>query len=631
MNKIILKKAILGFVLLGPLTNFVAAGTEIKGQVPAPKYGVHLERSVMVPMRDGVKLSTDLYFPEGAGEKLPVILMRTPYNKNYYREKRSDPNESSTYFFAGQGFVVAVQDCRGRFESEGEYVVSRADTEDGYDAVSWAATQSWSNGNVGTFGCSYLGENQVESAKLRNPHLKAMIPQAAGGAVGAAGNHYSYFGAFKGGVIELVANFGWFFQYGSKIFYRPPSGITRADFLQSARLFDPAPKIPAINFQAIWKTLPAIDMVKKAGGPPSDYEDFLSHDPADSWWEQFGYIKDSDRFDVPALHVNSWYDFGVADTLYTFNLFQRNAESDLARNNQFAVISPTAHCLSELATEKTIVGERDAGDARFDYASLYLRWFEHWLKGIDNGVTEMPKVQIYVLGRNIWRGEKEWPLARTQFQNYYFHSDGRANSRFGSGTLGPEKPGTEPPDAYSYDPKNPVPSRGGPVCCTGTPDAPEGSFDQSEVEMRQDVLVYSSPVLKEDLEVTGPLEVVLYVSSSARDTDFTAKLVDVYPDGTAYNIQEGILRARYRNGFDRKVWMKEGEVYPLKIDLQATSNCFRPGHRIRIEVSSSNFPRFERNLNTGGNNYDETRWELAKNRIFHSAKYPSHIVLPVIK
>jgi hypothetical protein len=234
------------------------------------------------------------------------------------------------------------------------------------------------------------------------------------------------------------------------------------------------------------------------------------------------------------------------------------------------------------------------------------------------------------MGKNEWRSENEWPLARTRFTKFYLHSDGKANGRNGSGVLTTELPKTETPDRYSYDPSNPVPSRGGPVCCTGTPDAPEGSFDQSEIEARNDMLVYTTPPLAQGVEVTGPLQVVLYVSSDQLDTDFTGKLVDVYPDGKAYNVQEGILRARYRDGYDKKVWMKAAEVYQVKVDLQATSNYFPPGHRIRLEVASSNFPRFDRNLNTGGNNYDETTWKVAANTIHHSAKYPSYVLLPVI-
>ncbi len=630
MNRMRYQTALIGFILATGFLGYSLQGTAQSQASSVPPYRVRLEKSVMVPMRDGVKLSTDLYFPECRESKLPVILMRTPYNKNFHRERTAE-TRTFPYFFAEHGYVVIIQDCRGRFESEGTYTVSAADSGDGYDAVTWAALQPWSNGCVGTYGCSYSGENQIEMAKLRNPHLKAMIPQAAGGALGTAGQRCSYFGAFKGGVFELSGNFGWFFQYGSKIFYRPPADTPYRVFLETAKLFNPAPELPPINFREIWRTLPVIDMMKNAGGPPTDFEDFLSHEPADPWWDGLGYIKDTDRFDVPALHVNSWYDFGVAETLYLFGLFQRNATSALARDNQFVIISPTAHCLSEEATETTIVGERKVGDARLDYENIYLRWFDHWLKGIDNGITRMPKVQVYVMGTGTWRKGDEWPPAGTRFQTYYFHSDGHANGRYGTGRLGLDAPAAEQPDTYVYDPRTPVPSRGGPVCCTGTPDAPEGSYDQSDVEMRQDVLVYSSPPLIEGVEVTGPLEVVLYVSSSAPDTDFTAKLVDVYPDGTAYNVQEGIQRARYREGFDKKVWFKPGDLARVRIDLQATSNYFGPGHRIRLEISSSNFPRFERNLNTGGRNFDEAGGEVAQNTIYHSAEHPSAVILPIIK
>jgi len=588
----------------------LAMVSAVLGQTPSPtpqrryprpqaKYKVRIEKSVMVPMSDGVKLSTDLYFPENAGDKLPVIVIRTPYDKNPWRNERY-----ASHFFAGQGYVVAVQDVRGRFESEGDYIVSAADAKDGVDMVNWATTQPWSSGKVGTYGCSYLGENQMEMARLRNPNHAAMIPQAAGGS-------RNYFACYMNGAFELSGCLGWFRESGAKLRGTPPT-------------------LPKIDYRQVWRHLPLIDMMNKAQGPPNDWVGFVSHEPRDPWWDQFGYVKDTDRFNVPALHINSWYDFGVADTLKLFNQLRTNSETARARDNQFVIISPTVHCSSENATANTMVGERSVGDAQFDFWGTYLKWFDYWLKGIDNGVTKMPKVQLYVMGRNQWRSENEWPLARTQFTKYYFHSDGHAHSRFGTGTLSTSLPGNEPADVYVYDPKTPTPSVGGPLCCTGTADAPSGVFDQSDVETRNDVLVYTTPVLKEGIEVTGPLSVVLYVSSAAPDTDFTAKLVDVYPDGSAFNIQESILRARYREGFDKKVWMKPGEVYEVKIDLQATSNYFGPGHRIRLEISSSNFPRFDRNLNTGGNQYNETEWKEATNTIHHSRIHPSYIVLPVI-
>jgi putative CocE/NonD family hydrolase len=583
-----------------------------------PKHSVRVERSVLVPMRDGVQLSTDLYFPENAGEKLPVIMIRTPYNKNV------EWTAESGHWFAGQGYVVAIQDVRGRFESQGEYIVSARDTEDGYDMIDWLARQPWSTGQVGTYGCSYLGENQVQTATLRNPHHVAMIPQASGGS-------RRYFALYQGGVLELAAGAEWFRGNGSKVRPMLSPATSQAAFTQAAQYYDFNPVLPEIDDpRAIYRSLPIIDLLDRMGAPPSDWEGIVSHGLNDPWWDQFGYIEEDDRFNTPALFIDSWYDYGPADTMALRKQFSRNADSDLARNNLFAVIAPTTHCAYESAEEHTFVGDRDVGDARLDFKSLYLKWFDYWLKGIENGVTEMPKLQIYVMGRGEWRGENEWPLARTEFTKYYLHSDGNANSRVGTGKLSTDAPTQPSFDRFVYDPEAPVPSAGGPDWGASHPDLRPGGIDQRQLEMRNDVLVYTSPPLEKGIEVTGPLELVLYVSSSARDTDFTGKLVDVYPDGTAYNIQEGILRARYREGFDRKVWMKEGEVYEVRIDLSVTSNFFRPGHRIRLEVSSSNYPRFDRNLNTGGNNFDETEWVTSENTVHHSSVYPSHLVLPVI-
>jgi putative CocE/NonD family hydrolase len=598
--------------------------------LPAPKYPVTLERSVMVPMRDGVRLSTDVYVPQGAGEKLPAVLVRTPYNKKTWRQDVLTYTFPSVLYparlFASQGYVVVVQDVRGKFESEGEYIFAGADSEDGYDATDWVAAQSWSNGKVGTYGCSYLGEVQYLQAKNRNSHLTAMIPQAAGPMQYRAG------GGINGGALELAALVGWVRSNGSKINYRPPPGTSRAMLLEAEDYFQPGPTLPKIDFRPIWNSLPVVDMLKKAGAPPTDFADIVSRDFSDPWWNKTDFIRPADRFNVPTLHVNSWNDYGVGETLMLFNQLRNNADSERARDNQFAIISPTTHCLSELATEQTYVGQRDLGNASLDYFSIYLRWFDYWLRGNQNAKPTMPKLQLYIMGKNKWRGENEWPLKRTIYTNYYLHSDGYANSRFGSGSLSPVVPRAEPADRYTYDPGTPVPTAGGAVCkaCSASGDVVDGSVDQSDVETRHDVLVYTTPVLSNGIEVTGPIELTLFVSSSARDTDFTGKLVDVYPDGTAFNIQEGILRARYRDGFERKVWMSGQEVYELRINLHATSNYFAPKHRIRLEISSSNFPRFDRNLNTGGNNYDETSWVTADNVIYHSERYPSHVRLPVI-
>jgi putative CocE/NonD family hydrolase len=596
-----------------------AAGGQLPVQrypVPEEKYQIRVEKSVLVPMRDGIKLSTDLYFPQGVDGRLPVILSRTPYNKNR--------GATTVTRFVPHGYVVLIQDTRGKFESDGEYTVSAPDTEDGYDTMSWIAQQPWSNGKVGTYGCSYLGENQVETAKLRHPAHAAMIPQAASGSL-------QFFGALRGGAFELASSTNWFLGWGSKI--RPvllPNGNAEG-FRAATRLYDLTPKPPPVDMRAALQELPLVGLLKKIGAAPTEWEGFLTHGPLDPWWDRFGYIKESHRFDTPALFIDSWHDYGPADMLRLQDLVRRNGESARARDNVFAVLGPTTHCAYERgAAEHTIVGQRDVGDARFDFFGLYLRWFDHWLKGVDNGITGMPRFQFYTIGRNQWRGESEWPLARTQWTKYYLHSGGRANSRMGDGALGLAAPRNEPADSLVYDPGLPVPSLGGPDWGASDPNLLPGAMDQSSLEMRQDILVYSTPPLEAGVEVTGPIRLVLHDSSDAKDTDFTAKLVDVYPDGRAFNVQEGVLRARYREGLDRTVWMEPGKVYQIEVGLEATSNYFLPGHRIRVEVSSSNFPRFDRNLNTGGKNWDETTWKVARNGVHHSARYPSHLLLPVI-
>jgi len=409
--------------------------------------------------------------------------------------------------------------------------------------------------------------------------------------------------------------------------------MSREEWLAAVQYYNPNRTLPELDLAKwIW-TLPTRDILKKAGAPASDYEHLITLSLTDPWWDQFGYVKDGDKFNTPALHINSWYDFGAQDTFVEFNAYRTGAETPPARDNQFVIVSPTTHCRSETVSANTKVGQHEYGDAQFDFWGTYVKWYDHWLKGIDNGITRMPKVQIFVMGKNEWRGESEWPLARTRWTPFYLHSGGRANSRMGDGTVSVAVPKNEPADHFTYDPASPVWTVGGSVCAAcarGGPQVVDGPADQRDVEMREDVLVFTSEPLADGIEVTGPIKLVLYVSSSAKDTDVSAKLVDVHPDGHAYNIQEGIQRMRFREGYDKKVWMEPGGVYKVEIDLEATSNYFKPGHRIRVDITSSNFPRWDRNLNTGGNNYDETTWVVARNTVHHSAKYPSHILLPMI-
>lgn len=621
----------------GPVVGIVSRNAMVQSigkfdeRFPAPRIKtVRLEKSIRVPMRDGVRLSTDLYFPHGADGPFPVIAIRLPYDKNTYTKYR-EPG-SVAHFFAGHGYVVAIQDMRGRFESEGDYTYFSEDREgeDGYDFVEWLSRQPWSTGKVGTYGCSYLGENQIVLAAERHPNHLAAVPQAAGGAY--AGTDRQIMGV-DGGVPELATIVGWMLQAGDQIFARPPPTLTEEQFNILAERFRTRLERPPVKEKDAFNVLPVVDALKKSGHHiPTEYERYISHVPRDSHYDKLSTVTDEDRFDVPALHVNSWYDGAADETLRLFNLFQANAVTDRARQGQYVVISPTTHCRSEHPSASVVVGQRRMDNSRLRYFEIYLKWFDRWLKGIDNGVENMPHVQYYLMGAGEWRRADRWPLPETEFVNYYFRSAGRANSRRGDGSLSETAPsGDEPPDTYTYDPRDPVPSVGGPICCTSEAAAPAGSYDQAKVELRNDVLVYSTPTLKQGLEVTGPLKVVLYVSSSAPDTDFTVKLVDVDRQGRAYNVQESILRARYREGLPKPKMMKPGEVYRLEVNLHSTANYFAPGHKVRLEVSSSNFPRFARNLNTGQPNHLEAEPVVARNTIHHSDEYPSHVVLPVIR
>ncbi len=550
---------------------------------------VRVASGIMVEMRDGIRLSTDLYFPAGAKGKLPVILWRSIYDK-----KGAYDREPGLKELVAHGYVAAIQDTRGRGESEGEFTPSVGDRNDGYDTVAWLVRQPWSNGKVGSAGCSSLGESQLLLAAARHPNHLTAIPQAAASALNVRGRPWA---SFDGGAFELAQTAGWFSVDGSGVNYG---------------------------------TLPIIDILKKAGRPPSHYEKFASSSPEAPYFMNLEWVRPTDRLDLPALFFDSWYDYGPEETLELFNLMRERSPSAIARDNQFVIIAPGTHCGYETATEHTIVGARDLGDARFDVMGLKLRWYDHWLRGADNGVTEMPKVQYYMMGANRWKSADAWPIPGTRYEKLYLTSRGGANGLQGGGRLSFELPAGDKADTFTYDPANPVPSLGGHSCCTGT-DTEAGSYDQTRIEMRDDVLVYTSAALKDGIEVTGPLEVVLQVSSTATDTDFTAKLVDVYPDSRAFNVEEGALRMRYREGFDKDLRMKPGAIYEARLDLHVTSNYFGAGHRIRLEVSSSNFPRWDRNLNTGGRNYDESAFVVARNTVHHSGARVSYLVLPIVE
>ncbi|MBM4185977.1 MAG: CocE/NonD family hydrolase [Gemmatimonadetes bacterium] len=572
---------------------------------PAPQNEYGMENNVPVPMRDGVTLAADLYLPKSAAGRFPVILLRTPYNKDSYRGS-TGPAE----FFAARGFAVVSQDVRGKWSSDGEYQVQSHDRDDGYDTMEWIARQPWSNGKVGTYGCSYLGEVQILLAGARHPNHAAAVPQAAAGGLGSAGGYWSGFGAYENGVFSLSSAFGWFLGAGAK---------------------DKNPAPPdRFEFATVLRSRPSIEMVKRVGGPRSDFEDFLRHRPGDRYWATQGYATDSTRFDVPAIHVNSWLDYGAEQTLALFNLFKRNAVSPKARDNQYVIISPTSHCASERATEHTVVGERDMGDARLGYWSIYLAWFDYWLKGIGDGVEAMPKVQYYVTGLNAWRSSNVWPVPEMKPVSYYLASGKAANGGSGDGRLSLAAGTRAGKDTVSVDPANPFPSRGGTICCTGNPADQPGVFDQADLEQRTDLLVYTTPPLGAPVTVAGPVRAKLFVSTETRDADIAAKLIDVTPDGKSWNVVDGIARLRLRNGADKPELVEPGRVYEIEVNLKSIAHQFKAGHRIRLHLAGSNFPQWELNSHTGGNIYDETEYLPTRTTIHFGPARPSALLLPVV-
>jgi putative CocE/NonD family hydrolase len=376
------------------------------------------------------------------------------------------------------------------------------------------------------------------------------------------------------------------------------------------------------------KHLPIQDILKNINGKKEIFDKMVRRKPNDPAWFEGGLYHDTMDLKVPGFWFVSWYDVSVGPNIALFNHLRKNSEN---RDNQYLIIAPTLHCGFTRATDNTVVGELSVGDARLNYEEQIYSWFDLWLKDEKNDFKEKtPRVQYYTMGSNKWQTSETWPPEKAKMTTWYLHSNGNANTP-GNGKLSPEKPGNQSPaDSFTYDPMDPVPSLGGNVCCTGNA-VQGGAYDQQEQEKREDILVYTTEPLKEGVEVSGFIETTLYVSSDAKDTDFTVKLVDVHPDGKAYNLDETIQRVRYREGYDKEVFMEEGKVYELKLSPLSTSNYFKKGHSIRIEVSSSNFPRFARNLNTGGDNFDEKEGVVANNKVHHSGKYTSHIKLPVLR
>ena len=590
-----------------------------------------VDQKIMMPMRDGVRLATDIYRPKGTA-KVPVIFSKTPYNFNTWVDKTMQTRTLETAYEAvSRGYAYVVQNERGRFFSEGEWDILGTPTTDGYDALEWMSSQSWSNGKVGFIGCSSTAEWQMAVAALGHPALGAMVAQGYGAGVGRIGNYYEQGNWYRGGAQQMLFT-SWLYGTQNDAF-RPtfPKDITQEDLIRVQRFYDLATEMPAVDWSQALKHLPVQDILKNVNGQKGVYDKMIVRKPNDPSWFEGGIYHDNMPLEVPSFWFVSWYDVSSSPNLALYNHVRKNAKSKEITDNQYLVIAPTLHCSFKRATENTIVGERSMGDARLNYDELTYAWFDMLLKGEQNDFKKnTPRVKYFTMGSNVWQSSDTWPPPQAVMTDFFLSSDGKANTRNGDGKLTSRVPSSDKPDSFTYDPENPVTSHGGNVCCTGNA-ITGGAFDQSLMELRDDILVYTSEPLKEGIEVSGFIESTLYLSSDVKDTDLTIKIIDVYPDGTAYNLDETIQRVRYREGYEKEVFMEKGSVYKVSLTPMSTSNYFATGHSIRIEISSSNFPRFERNLNTGGNNYDEAKGVVAQNTIHHSKKYPSVIRLPIVR
>lgn len=590
-----------------------------------------IDQKVMMPMRDGIRLATDIYRPKGNG-KHPIVFSRTPYNFNTWVDgKMTTRALEDAYQAVSRGYVYVVQNERGRFFSEGEWDILGTPITDGYDALDWMSKQIWSNGKVGLIGCSSTAEWQMAVASQNHPALAAMVAQGFGAGVGRVGKFMEQGNWYRGGAQQMLFTSWLYGTQHDKMAPKLPVGVEQKDLQRIQKFYDMGPEMPRIDWAQGLKHLPVQDIIKNAQGADGIYEKMIVRKPNDPAWFNGGLYHDNMPMEVPAYWFVSWYDVSSAPNIALFNHVRNAAKSKSVADNQYLIIAPVLHCSYKRATENTIVGERSVGDARLNYDDLTWGWFDMLLKGQQNDFkATQPRVRYYTMGSNKWQQAESFPLPNTEVKNFFLSSAGKANSRNGDGALVVLPPAKDNADAFTYDPMNPVGSYGGNVCCTGNA-VQGGSFEQSQMELRNDILVYTSDALTEGVEITGFIESTLFVSSTGPDTDVTIKLIDVYPDGKAYNLDETIQRLRYREGYDKEVFMENNKVYKVDLTPMVTSNYFAPGHKIRIEVSSSNFPRFERNMNTGGNNYSESKGIVVENKIHHSKQYPSVIKLPIVK
>ncbi|MGB2627583.1 MAG: CocE/NonD family hydrolase [Candidatus Acidiferrum sp.] len=567
-------------------------------------YDVIARDGVPMKTRDGVTLYSDIYRPRADG-KFPVILMRTPYDKSVSWAV------APAYQIASHGYVVIVQDVRGRYTSEGEWYPFRHESEDGYDAVEWAAALPFASGKVGMTGGSYVGATQMLAAIAHPPHLAGICP------VVTASNYHDGW-TYQGGALEQWFDQNWTTQLATNTLSRLIEKDTNA-LLGASTL--PLTHYPAFNYAA----LPAgVDSTAQLA---PYYLDWLAHPNYDAYWKQWSIEEHFSDIQVPALHIGGWYDIFLTGTLRNYIGIKTRGGTESARKGQRLLVQIGGH-----AGFGRHIGDVEFGDeaVKFPSTEVLLAWYDYLFKGVQNEFADAGNpVHVFVMGENTYRQESDWPPPQTKSTRYFLHSGGSANSLRGDGGLSLTPPKKETTDNFTYDPANPVPTIGGSLCCDAEHYEP-GPRDQRAAENRNDVLVYSTKPLAEDLEVIGPVTLELWARSSSVDTDFTAKLVDVSPEGFSMNLTDGILRMRYRDSQEKPELMNPNQVYKISVDLWATSNVFKKGHILRLEVSSSNFPRFDRNLNTGADQATSREFVSATNTILHDAEHPSALSVPVI-
>jgi len=589
--------------------------------------GATVESKLLMPMRDGVGLATDVYLPKDAKGPLPTIFWRTPYDYN----KVTGSLLRLAVEAVNHGYAFVIQNERGRYFSEGKYQILGYPRTDGYDALTWISQQPWSNHKVGTLGCSSSAEWQLALAGQKHPALAAMVAMSAGAGIGRVGPFEEQGNWYTGGVPRTLF-IPWLYGVDNPLRPSLPAGLDQATRAHIGTYNDLGAAKPKVDWPMRIKHLPMIDMLTGLGEPSATYEQFIVRKPNDPAWFQGGLYHDNEGWNVPTLWFNAWYDVSIGPNMALFNHAREASPDSPAGQNQYAVIAPMPHCQYFNLGPDTVVGERNMGDTSFDTYGVIFSWFDRWLKPDAAAAfpATTPHVRYYMMGENRWRTAAEWPPKAAAPMRLYLHSHGQANSLYGDGKLSAAAPAAgEVSDRFTYDPLSPVQTIGGGDCCNGGM-VTAGAFDQRLVEARQDVLVYTSDPLTAPMDVAGWVKPVLFVSSDAKDTDFAVKLVDVAPDGTAYIIGDTILRARYRNGMDHDERMKPGESYRLELTPMTTGIRFEKGHRIRVEVTSSDFPKFARNLNTGGDNVTEAQAVVARNVVHHAPGRGSFLEFSVI-